>query len=257
MVFLSFSDDNQKMKYFSTCMTAQNTIQVPTLSCAHRPHGSVWLNCVKTFTQPGWMLLVGLMSVLVLVSPALQAQTATPSAQEMIEKLKVQPEPELGSATGVPNGPPLRTRGLRNLSVKAAKTPEGEAAAAAAQETAPDAATEPPSRPSLSLMIQFDFNSAKIRPESQPALHNLAMALQSKELAEANFAVEGHTDAKGSNDYNLKLSQSRADAVQKFLASQGVPSARLVTAGKGATELANPKDPLAAENRRVRIVNLQ
>lgn len=190
-----------------------------------------------------------------LFSPALQAQTATPSAQEMIEKLKVQPEPEAGpAAADAPNGPPLRTRGLRNLSVKAAKTPEGEAAVAAAQETT---TTEPPPRPSLSLLIQFDFNSAKIRPESQPALQNLATALQSKELAEANFAVEGHTDAKGSNDYNLKLSQSRADAVQKFLASQGVPTARLVTTGKGATELANPNDPLAAENRRVRIVNLQ
>ena len=243
------------MKYFSTHMTAPNPIQVPTQTCANQPHGSAGLNCFNRSSKAGWALLMSL----ALLSPALQAQTATPSAQEMIEKLKIQPEPELGSANGVPNGPPLRTRGLRNLSVKAAKTPEGEAAAAAAQETAPNAnaTTEPPPRPSLSLMIQFDFNSAKIRPESQPALHNLAMALQSKELAEANFAVEGHTDAKGSNDYNLKLSQSRADAVQKFLASQGVPSARLVTAGKGATELANRNDPLAAENRRVRIVNLQ
>ena len=191
-----------------------------------------------------------------LCCPALQAQTAAPTAQEMIEKLKVQPEPEAGpaSAEGVPNGPPLRTRGLRNLSVKAAKTPEGEAAVAATQAAAP---AEPAPRPSLSLLIQFDFNSAKIRPESQPALQNLATALQSKELADANFAVEGHTDAKGSADYNLKLSQSRAEAVQKFLAAQGVTATRLVTAGKGATELANPNDPLAAENRRVRIVNLQ
>lgn len=190
---------------------------------------------------------------LLLGSTGLHAQTATPSAQEMIDQLKVQPEPE-ASAAPTSNGPPLRTRGLRNLSVKAAKTPEGEAAVAAAQEVA---STEPAPRPSLSLLIQFDFNSAKIRAESQPALHNLAAALQSKELAEANFAVEGHTDAKGSIDYNLKLSQSRADAVQKFLAAQGVPTSRLVTAGKGATELANPADPLAAENRRVRIVNLQ
>ena len=197
-----------------------------------------------------------LLVVFSLCCPALQAQTGTPTAQEMIEKLKVQPEPEVApaSAEAVPGGPPLRTRGLRNLSVKAAKTPEGEAAVAAVQEAAP---AEPAPRPSLSLLIQFDFNSAKIRPESQPALQNLATALQSKELADANFAVEGHTDAKGSADYNLKLSQSRAEAVQKFLAAQGVTLTRLVTAGKGATELANPNDPLAAENRRVRIVNLQ
>ena len=180
----------------------------------------------------------------------------TPSTQQMIEQLKAPPEPE--AAPGAPSSAPLRTRGLRNLSIKAAPNAEGQAAAQAAQDAAASgaAATEP-ERPSLSLLIQFDFNSAKIRPESQPALQNLASALQSPELSKANFAVEGHTDAKGSADYNLKLSQSRAEAVQKFLAAQGVPTTRLVTAGKGATELANPNDPLAAENRRVRIVNLQ
>lgn len=211
-----------------------------------------------SLSSPAFQATCAVLLGLLVISPALQAQTVTPSAQEMIEKLKAQPEPEAGpAAAGTPNGTPLRTRGLRNLSVKAAKTPEGEAAVAAAQEASSNTANEQPPRPSLSLLIQFDFNSAKIRPESQPALQNLATALQSKELAEANFAVEGHTDAKGSSDYNLKLSQSRADAVQKFLASLGVPTARLVTAGKGATELANPNDPLAAENRRVRIVNLQ
>ena len=232
------------MKYFAIKMG--QPMQAPTLhqSCN-----------IQTLFNPAFQAACAVFLALLVISPALQAQTVTPSAQEMIEKLKVQPEPEAGpAAAAAPNSPPMRTRGLRNLSVKAAQTPEGEAALAAAQETAP---AEPPPRPSLSLLIQFDFNSAKIRPESQPALQNLATALQSKELAEANFAVEGHTDAKGSNDYNLKLSQSRADAVQKFLASQGVPTARLVTAGKGATELANPNDPLAAENRRVRIVNLQ
>ena len=158
---------------------------------------------------------------------ALWAQV-TPSATEMVEQLKVQPAPA------------ARTRSLRNLTVEAA---------------AADAAT-PPSRPSLSLLIQFDFNSARVKPESQQALSNLAQALQSKELADSKFAVEGHTDAKGRADYNLKLSQQRADAVRAFLASNGVADARLVALGKGSGELANPADPLAAENRRVRIVNL-
>ena len=85
---------------------------------------------------------------------------------------------------------------------------------------------------------------------------NLAQALKSKELGESKFAVEGHTDGKGRADYNLKLSQQRADAVRTFLASNGVMDARLAAVGKGATELANTADPLAAENRRVRIVNL-
>ena len=154
----------------------------------------------------------------------LRAQT-TPSAAEMVEQLKVQPAPA------------PRTRSLRNLTVEAADT-------------------TPAAKPSLSLMIQFDFNSAKVKPESQQALSNLAQALQSKELVESKFAVEGHTDAKGRADYNLKLSQQRADAVRAFLASNGVADARLQAVGKGSSELVNATDPLAAENRRVRIVNL-
>ena len=149
----------------------------------------------------------------------LQAQT-TPSASEMVEQLKTQ----------LP-----RTRSLRNLTVESI-TPEA--------------------KPSLSLLIQFDFNSAKVKPESQQALSNLAQALQSKELQSAKFAIEGHTDAKGRADYNLKLSRQRADAVRDYLASNGVIDARLNAVGKGSTELANTADPLAADNRRVRIVNL-
>jgi outer membrane protein OmpA-like peptidoglycan-associated protein len=107
------------------------------------------------------------------------------------------------------------------------------------------------------LLIQFDFNSARVRPESQQALANLSQALQSTELLASNFAVEGHTDAKGGKDYNQKLSQQRAQAVSDFLKAQGVVENRLRAAGKGSTELANPADPFAAENRRVRIVNLE
>ena len=154
-----------------------------------------------------------------LLQSSLQAQS-TPSAADMVEQLKIQPP---------------RTRSLRNLTIESA---------------APEA------NPSLSLLIQFDFNSARVKPESQQALSNLAQALQSKELAEAKFAVEGHTDAKGRADYNLKLSQQRADAVRAFLASNGVTDARLQAVGKGSSELANTTDPLAAENRRVRIINL-
>ena len=166
------------------------------------------------------------MAVCLGLNTPLSAQN-TPSAAEMVEQLKAQPAPA------------PRTRSLRNLTVEAA---------------APDGAPAP--KPSLSLLIQFDFNSAKVKPESQQALLNLAQALQSKELVESKFAVEGHTDAKGRADYNLKLSQQRADAVRVFLASHGIVDARLQAVGKGSGELANTADPLAAENRRVRIVNL-
>lgn len=111
--------------------------------------------------------------------------------------------------------------------------------------------------PSLSLLVEFDFDSATVRPESRQALVNLAQALQSNDLMAASFAVEGHTDAKGSADYNLRLSAQRAQAVGAFLAGQGVEPERLVLEGKGSKELADPEKPFASENRRVRIVNLR
>ena len=172
-------------------------------------------------THSGSSLLRALFAIWIagLLQSPLLAQS-TPSAADMVEQLKSQPP---------------RTRSLRNLTI---------------ESSAPEV------KPSLSLLIQFDFNSARVKPESQQALSNLAQALQSRELAEAKFAVEGHTDAKGRADYNLKLSQQRADAVRAHLASNGVQDSRLAAVGKGATELANAADPQAAENRRVRIVNL-
>jgi outer membrane protein OmpA-like peptidoglycan-associated protein len=178
------------------------------------------------------------------------AQTSAPTPEQMIEQLKAP-----------------RTRSLRNLSVEPvnpnAATPNAAtgaapsaAAAAAVTPVTPVATSIAEPRPSLSLLIQFEFNSARVSAESQQALSNLAQALKSEALASSKFAVEGHTDAKGRADYNLRLSQQRADAVASLLAAQGVGADRLQALGKGATALANSQDPNAAENRRVRIVNL-
>lgn len=177
---------------------------------------------------------------------------ATPTPEQMVEQLKAP-----------------RTRSLRNLTVEAVPAPATAAPTATEPATAvaatalpvatPGAATPtlaPEPRPSLSLLIQFDFNSARVKPESQQALANLATALKSADLLDSKFAVEGHTDAKGRADYNLRLSQQRADAVRDTLVAQGVAAQRLRSAGKGANELANSVDPGAAENRRVRIINL-
>ena len=180
-----------------------------------------------------WMRLA-LQLGLVACSTLAWGQSA-PSTQQMIEQLQ-----------------PPKTRSLRNLTIEATPGALARPGADAAEAARPPAGAQP----SLSLLIQFDFNSAGIRQESRPALANLAQALQSLELSKSRFAVEGHTDAKGRADYNVHLSQQRADAVRDYLVDHGVGSARLVASGKGATELAQPATPFAAENRRVRIVNL-
>lgn len=187
-------------------------------------------------------------SVLLLVGPVL-AQTAVPSAEQMVEQLKTPP----------------RTRSLRNLTIQAAPvagTSDGTAAtgdpsvAGGAASVGASADQAAPVRPSLSLSIQFDFDSARIRPESLVALGNLAAALGSEALLPSKFVVEGHTDAKGSTEYNRKLSEQRAAAVKDLLIAKGIDGTRLLSIGKGSSELANPGAPLAAENRRVKIVNL-
>jgi outer membrane protein OmpA-like peptidoglycan-associated protein len=201
---------------------------------------------IRFFLSLCWLALVtAVMPMGAAAQPAL-----TPA--EMVEQLKAP-----------------RTRSLRNLSVEAAR-PEPAKVQPGVQPTAvaAPAAAEPPPvaiaataipdafKPSLSLLIQFDFNSARVKPESQQALANLAQALQSRELAGSRFAVEGHTDAKGGQVYNQKLSQLRADGVKAFLVTRGVEASRLQAEGKGFSELANQDDPMSPENRRVRIVNL-
>ncbi|MBC7956451.1 MAG: OmpA family protein [Cytophagales bacterium] len=108
----------------------------------------------------------------------------------------------------------------------------------------------------MSLSIEFDFDSARVRSKSLPVLNNLAQALKSPALKDARFLIEGHTDGAGRADYNQRLSAQRAQAVSSLLASQGVAASRLSTVGKGSSDLANASDPAAAENRRVKIVNL-
>jgi outer membrane protein OmpA-like peptidoglycan-associated protein len=108
----------------------------------------------------------------------------------------------------------------------------------------------------IDLLIQFDFDSAKLQASSKPLLANLAAAMRADRLMDIRFHVEGHTDAKGTEAYNLNLSQKRADSVVHYLIELGIPSERLASSGKGFSELLFPDQPHAMENRRVRIVTL-
>jgi outer membrane protein OmpA-like peptidoglycan-associated protein len=110
-----------------------------------------------------------------------------------------------------------------------------------------------PQPKSIDLVIQFDLDSAKLKPDSMPLLSSLVEAMKNDRLAAIKFKVEGHTDAQGSEQHNLKLSQSRADSVMAYLTSQGVEKERLTGEGKGFSELLLPEKPKAGENRRVRI----
>jgi outer membrane protein OmpA-like peptidoglycan-associated protein len=100
--------------------------------------------------------------------------------------------------------------------------------------------------------VYFASNQARILPRSFPLLRNVAKVLVAH-TGITRVRVEGHTDDRGDDAYNLDLSQRRAEAVVAFLVEQGVAAERLEAQGFGETK---PKEPNAtpagrAKNRRV------
>ena len=111
--------------------------------------------------------------------------------------------------------------------------------------------------PSLDIRVPFPFNSDALMPQAKGVLKPLGEALKDPRLAKARFLVGGHTDAKGSDDYNQDLSERRARSVQEHLvATFGIDPSRLRSMGFGERSLADPARPEDAVNRRVEIVNL-
>lgn len=102
--------------------------------------------------------------------------------------------------------------------------------------------------------IQFDYNQAILRPEAEAAIRQIAEALN--RAPTLNIFVEGHTDARGGDAYNLDLSRRRAVAVVDALVSvHGIDQSRLTPLGIGKTRILDPGDTEAAHqrNRRVEI----
>jgi len=109
----------------------------------------------------------------------------------------------------------------------------------------------------ITIAVQFDFNSARIRPDSFRAVGLMADALYHPYLQGYRFLIVGNTDAKGSREYNLKLSQQRADAIRAALINPfGISPSRIEAVGLGEEQLLNRRNPEAAENRRVQLINI-
>jgi OmpA-OmpF porin, OOP family len=103
--------------------------------------------------------------------------------------------------------------------------------------------------------IYFDFDKADIKPDSAPQLAEMAKALKAN--PKLKVYIVGHTDNQGKLDYNLGLSQRRAEAVARALtAAHGIPLARLTAKGAGplAPLASNRDEPGRAKNRRVEMV---
>lgn len=111
--------------------------------------------------------------------------------------------------------------------------------------------------------IEKDFNAAEfvkgkadLSDNAKFVLHDLAKVMQKN--PELRLRLEGHTSAEGDFDFNMRLSEARAQAAVTFLVEhEGIDATRLEAIGKGSTELKNAEDPYAAENRRTEFIVLE
>jgi len=102
--------------------------------------------------------------------------------------------------------------------------------------------------------IQFKLNSAKLLKSSYSTLDAVASLMEKH--PEANLEVQGHTDDKGTDEYNVQLSQKRAESVVNYLVSKGVDASRLRPVGYGRSMpiASNKKRNGRERNRRVEMV---
>ena len=104
---------------------------------------------------------------------------------------------------------------------------------------------------------QFAFDSADLDIKTKDTLDKVARGLKSN--AEVRIEVGGHTDSKGSDKYNQKLSEKRAQSVADYLIGKGVPTAQLAVKGYGESRptATNDTEEGRARNRRVELKRVE
>lgn len=160
------------------------------------------------------------------------------SAQEEVERIC---NPVLDS-----NGDPVQQESGVVVHAGSEPCPEPEVAAVAAPPVVAPAAVLP-----AATTVYFPFDVADLQPEAEETLSGLIGEIQDRELEDV--LVEGHADTAGPADYNMQLSERRANNVAAELARSGIPSDVIVTEAFGETNLAveTPDGVPEAQNRRV------
>jgi outer membrane protein OmpA-like peptidoglycan-associated protein len=101
--------------------------------------------------------------------------------------------------------------------------------------------------------VNFDFDKSNIRPDARPVLDEAIRTL--KDEADVRVSVEGHTDSRGTDEYNQALSLRRANSVADYLEDGGIARGRLEVTGFGESKpvASNDTDDGRAQNRRVEL----
>ncbi len=157
-----------------------------------------------------------------------------PTPSEMVDPFRPQPKP--GATVSRPMNPVPPPSAV----FRPDTTPTSGTLAAAATQESTD----------VMYRINFDLGSNRINDESKSTLDQIVVAMKANR--DWRVAIEGHTDAQGTPDYNRALSERRAEAVKAYLQSAGIAPGRLSAVGFGASRPVAPNDALGnVLNRRV------
>jgi OmpA-OmpF porin, OOP family len=195
--------------------------------------GSKRLRAIVLWTVPVMALTLHAASVL--------AQDAV-TAESMIQKL-----------SGLEADPDINVAALRQQALDRVKSK-----ADAVSLKRPPVAAPLLKLPHFRVDVQFNPDTPIIRPESYRTLGRIADVLSDPALLRYGFLIVGHTDASGRRDFNLTLSQRRADAIRDVLVTTFKLSAkRLQAVGLGEEQLQDAMHPAAAANRQIEVVTVR
>ena len=187
---------------------------------------------------------IGLLAaaLIVLVAPTFPAH-----AQEAVTRDDI-----IKRLSGLEATPDLNVAALRQRALERAKSK-----ADAVPLKRPPIAAELLELPRFMVEVQFDPDASTIRPESYQTLGRIADALCHSTLLRYGFLIVGRTDATGKREYNLTLSQKRADSIRDALVNTfKISSKRLQAVGLGEEQLQDAARPTAAINQQVQVVTV-
>ncbi|MEM0986865.1 MAG: OmpA family protein [Pseudomonadota bacterium] len=186
-------------------------------------------------------------------STASQARkVVTTQAQNTAQRQPLaQPAPKPIAQAPSPAQAPVAAKLTAQPPVPATPASASAPSTAAVSDATPSKTTVAPTPKIVAAPVNFSHDSADIPAYFEPYLINLAAAMQRPEAEGKLLIVSGHTDSRGSANYNLDLSMRRARAIEVFLLARGVDAAQLVSTGKGERELIAGREDEHAINRRV------
>jgi outer membrane protein OmpA-like peptidoglycan-associated protein len=191
-----------------------------------------------------WITAFALLTPVALGGTALAQQG--PSVEQIIKSLTPTGDVTRAGTRGIRPSQPTDARATPSATTPVSRS-SGQPAPAAEQT------------PTLSLTVNFQTGSAELTPQAVSMLDRLGAALASNQLANYRFRIEGHTDTVGSKDYNLGLSDRRAQAVVTYIRDKfGVEPARLEPVGLGSSRpmVATADQVDEPRNRRVQVTNI-